>query len=160
MDSTREGEERTVRRTVALLFACLFGYSGTGAAQAVWQADLRIRDISASAADGGLRLQVVVATELGEAMAARVEIFLPVGVGLKEMAPGCVPGPNPQGVSDLRARVICRLGDIPPRSSREVHVVTTAPPPGLPRRFGAVALSDTPDPRPGNNFAERELPSP
>ncbi|HET9292839.1 MAG TPA: hypothetical protein VFO06_00980 [Gemmatimonadales bacterium] len=149
-----------MRRTIALLFAGLIGSPANGAAQAVWQADLRIRDISASGVDGGLRLQVVVAAELGEAMAARVEIFLPVGVGLKEMAPGCVPGPNPQGVSDLQARVICRLGDLPPRSSREMHVVTTAPPPGIPSRFGAVALSDTPDPRPGNNFAERELPSP
>ena len=149
-----------MRRTIALLFAGLIGVPANAAAQAVWQADLRIREISASGVDGGLRLHVVVATELGEAMAARVEIFLPVGVGLKEMAPGCVAGPSPQGVSDLRARVICRLGDLPPRSSREMHVVTTAPPPGLPRRFGAVALSDTPDPRPGNNFAERELPSP
>ena len=149
-----------MRQTMALLIAGLIGYPANGTAQAVWQADFRIRGISASEADGELRLQVVVATELGEAMAARVEIFLPVGVGLKEMAPGCVPGPSPQGVSALRARVICRLGDLPPRSSREMHVVTTAPPPGLPRRFGAVALSDTPDPRPANNFAERELLSP
>lgn len=160
MGATRQGEESTVRRTLALLFAGLLGYPANSAAQAVWQADLQVLAISASRADSGFRLRVVVATELGEAMAARVEIFLPVGVGLKELAPGCVPGPHPQGVSALRARVICRLGDLPPHSSREMHVVTTAPPPGLPRRFGAVALSDTPDPRPGNNFAERELPGP
>jgi hypothetical protein len=27
------------------------------------------------------------------------------------------------------------------------------------RGFGAMAISDTPDPKPGNNFAERVIPS-
>ena len=66
---------------------------------------------------------------LAGALAARVEILLPVGVGLVELSPGCIAGPSPPGVSALRGRVVCRLGDL-----------------------------DTPDPRPGNNFAERALP--
>jgi hypothetical protein len=37
-------------------------------------------------------------------------------------------------------------------------VTTTSPPPGLERRFGVTATSDTPDPKLGNNFAERVLP--
>jgi hypothetical protein len=47
---------------------------------------------------------------------------------------------------------------MPARSHREVFVVTTTPPIGVVRGFGAVAMSETPDPRPGNNFAERAIP--
>jgi hypothetical protein len=36
-------------------------------------------------------------------------------------------------------------------------VMTTLPPSGIPRTFGAFALSDTPDPKPGNNYAEGML---
>jgi hypothetical protein len=39
-------------------------------------------------------------------------------------------------------------------------VVTTTPPSGVARGFGAVAMSDTPDPKPGNNFADRVIPIP
>jgi hypothetical protein len=37
-------------------------------------------------------------------------------------------------------------------------VMTTMPPRGVARGFAAVAVSDTPDPKPGNNFAERVIP--
>jgi hypothetical protein len=129
-----------------------------GEAQAVWQADVQVRRLVVLETGGGLRLDAVVAVELGAADAVRLEILLPVGVGVTGLSAGCVGGPSPQGVSALRARVVCRFGGLAARSTREVHVVTTAPPPGLPRGFGAVALSDTPDPRPANNFAEKTLP--
>jgi hypothetical protein len=54
--------------------------------------------------------------------------------------------------------VICTVGNLRPRDSREFSVTTTVPPPGLERRFGVIATSDTPDPKPRNNFAERVLP--
>lgn len=145
-------------RVVLILAGGIVGLATWASSQAVWQADLQIRGLSVSETKGGLRVRVVVASEFGEAMAARVEIMLPVGVGVTELSPGCVAGPNPPGVRALRARVVCRLGDLPSRSSREVQVATTAPPSNFARGFGAVALSDTPDPRPGNNFAEKTLP--
>lgn len=147
-----------MRRAVMILASGIVALPTWGPAQAVWQADFQIRSVSVSETKGSLSFRVVVAAELGEVMAARVEILLPVGVGVTELSPGCIAGPSPPGVSALSARIVCRLGDLASRSSREVHVVTTMPPPGIARGFGAVALSDTPDPRPGNNFAEKTLP--
>ena len=100
---------------------------------------------------------MIVAAELGEVLAARVEVMLPVGVGIVALDPGCNPGPDRTGISELRARVECGLGNMAARSTRELYVVTTSPPIGVARGFAVVAMSDTPDPKPGNNFAERVI---
>jgi len=135
------------------------GQEGGGARQfALWQADLAIKSLTVSEATGNLTARVVVSVESGEALAARVEVLLPVGVGIVQLGPGCVPGPNRTGISELRARVECTLGNLPARSSRELMVVTTVPPNGVSRGFAVVAMSDTPDPKPGNNFLERTIP--
>jgi hypothetical protein len=59
----------------------------------------------------------------------------------------------------LAARVTCALGELHAGELRDVSI-TTARRPGahMPLRFAAFAFSDTPDPRPGNNFAERDAP--
>jgi hypothetical protein len=44
------------------------------------------------------------------------------------------------------------------RGFYEVLLTTTLPPQGAPKRLGVFAYSDTPDPVPGNNYAERTLP--
>jgi len=129
-----------------------------GAGQHVWQADLQVKSLTVSESHGNLTARFVVASEIGEAMAAKVEVMLPPGVGILEIGPGCKPGPNPPGVSALRARVLCTLGNLPPRTSRELFVTTTSPPQGGSRGFGVIATSDTPDPKPGNNFAEKGIP--
>ena len=98
------------------------------------------------------------AARSGEALGARVEVLLPVGVGIVNLGSGCFAGPNVTGISVLRARVECTLGNMPARSNRELWVVTTTPPNGVARGFAVVAMSDTPDPRPANNFLERVLP--
>ena len=100
----------------------------------------------------------IVAAEFGEALGARVEVLLPVGVGIVTLGSGCVAGPNVTGISALRARVECTLGNMPARSNRELFVVTTTPPNGVARGFAVVAMSDTPDPKPANNFLERVIP--
>jgi len=74
------------------------------------------------------------------------------------MGEGCHAGPSLTGISELRARVECSLGNMAARTNRSLFVVTTLPPAGVARGFGAVAMSDTPDPKPGNNFAERAIP--
>jgi hypothetical protein len=114
--------------------------------------------LEVTASKAGLTARLLVGSEVGESIATRVEVLLPVGVGLVRVSPECAGGPHPPGVSTLRARVICSLGNLPPHSVRELHIVTTVPPPGRHRGFGVMALSDTPDPRPSNNFAEKALP--
>jgi hypothetical protein len=147
-----------MERFAALLVSVLAAL-GPGARQrTLWQADLQIRRLTVSEDKGNLMARVVVAAEFGEALGARVEMLLPVGVGIVTLGPGCVAGPGVAGIRELRARVECALGDMPARSHREVFVVTTTPPIGVVRGFGAVAMSETPDPRPGNNFAERAIP--
>jgi hypothetical protein len=125
---------------------------------ALWQADLSIRSLVVTEERGNLRARIVVASEFGEALFARVEVLLPVGVGIVSLGAGCVAGPDRTGISELRARVECTLGSMPARSNREFYVVTTTPPIGVVRGFAVVAMSDTPDPKPSNNFAERVIP--
>jgi hypothetical protein len=140
------------------LMTVILGFAPAAFAQTVWQADLQIRHLSVSQAEGRLTARAVVVSELGRAHAVRLELLLPVGVGLLEMSAGCRASPGPEGVNELRARVICPLGDLATRGSRVIQVITTVPPPGVGCVFGVVALSDTPDPRPGNNFAEKGVP--
>jgi hypothetical protein len=130
------------------------------ARQHVWQSDLRILSVAVSEFKGNLTARVVVAADYGEAMGARVEVMLPVGVGIVQLGAGCAAGPSAPGVPSLHARVICTIGTIKPREPREFSVTTTVPPGAMPRRFGIMATSDTPDPKPGNNFAERAIPLP
>jgi hypothetical protein len=147
-----------MRVATVIVVGGLSGLAPTGSRQTLWQADLQVRDLSVSETAGSLTARFVVRSELGEAMAARVEVLLPIGVGLLNMSSGCSAGPHPSGISVLQGRVICTLGDLAPGASRALHVVTTEPPRGVVRGFGVVALSDTPDPRPANNFAERTIP--
>ena len=147
-----------MHRLVALVMSLLSGL-GLGARQrALWQADLSILSLTVTEAKGNLTARVVVSAEVGEALGARVEVLLPVGVGIVTLGSGCVAGPDVTGISALRARVECTLGNMPARSNREFFVVTTTPPNGVARGFAVVAMSDTPDPKPGNNFAERVVP--
>jgi hypothetical protein len=130
----------------------------SGAAQSsLWQADLQIQSLTVTESKGLLTARVVIGTELGEALATRVQVLLPVGVGIVTLGSGCAAGPNVTGINDLRGRVECTLGNLPARSHRELMVVTTTPPVGVPRGFAAVAMSETPDPKPANNFAERVI---
>jgi len=128
------------------------------AQQLIWQSDLQLRAVTLVDSGGNLTLTVVLTAELGEATAARLEVMLPVGVGIVRMERGCAAGPSPPGVPSLRARVICTVGTLRPRDVRRFSVTTTVPPPGMECRFGAMATSDTPDPKPGNNFVERMIP--
>jgi hypothetical protein len=129
------------------------------AEEPIWSADIAVQSLRVTRLDANLLARIVVYSDNDdEARAARVEILIPVGVGIVRMAVGCTASAGPPGVSVLRARVTCELGNLAVRGSREVFVMTTLPPSGIPRTFGAFAMSDTPDPKPGNNFAEGMLP--
>ncbi|HEY9383070.1 MAG TPA: hypothetical protein VIP80_06110 [Gemmatimonadales bacterium] len=147
-------------RLLALVLTVLAALNGGTRQRVLWQADLQIRSLTVSVEKGNLTARVVVGAEMGEALGARVDLLLPVGVGIVAMGEGCHAGPSVTGISELRARVECTLGNLPARSNRTLFVVTTTPPIGVARGFGAIAMSDTPDPKPGNNFAERAIPLP
>jgi hypothetical protein len=61
-------------------------------------------------------------------------------------------------VPSLRATVACDIGAIPDQGFREVILTTTLPVSASPSRFGVFTYSSTPDPVPGNNYAERIIP--
>ena len=61
-------------------------------------------------------------------------------------------------VPSLRGTVLCDVGNISNRGFKEVTLTTTLPVEPLPKRIGAFAYSGTPDPEPGNNYAERTIP--
>ena len=125
----------------------------------IWQADVRVQTLAFTEAKRGapLSARVVITVESSnEARAVRVEIMLPIGVGVLQMPPGCRPSPSP--VTSLNARVTCELGDIPVRGFRDLLITTTARAAAGPLRIAVFALSDTPDPLPANNFAEKVLP--
>ena len=103
--------------------------------------------------------RVVVYTERDDdARDAHLLVLLPVGVGIERLAPGCAASTAPSQVPSLRATVQCDFGAVPDHGFREVVVTTTLPPEGLVKRFGVFTWSATPDPMPGNNYAERTLP--
>jgi hypothetical protein len=143
---------------VAGLAAALTTGWPASAQEPVWRADIQVQSIRVTRLDANLLARIVVYSDNDdEARAARVEILIPVGVGIVRMAVGCTASAAPPGLSALRARVTCELGTLAVRDSREVFVMTTIPPSWITRTFGAFAMSDTPDPRPGNNFAEGML---
>ena len=144
--------------SVGFAAALLAGWPASAEEQ-LWRADIRIQSLRVTRLDANLLARVVVYSENDdEARAARVEILVPVGVGIVRMAAGCTASSGPPGISILRARVSCELSTLPVRSTREVFVMTTIPPARIPTSFGAFVMSDTPDPNPGNNFAEGRLP--
>lgn len=143
---------------VAGLAAALTAGWPASAEERLWRADIQVQTLRVTRLDANLLARIVVYSDNDdEARAARVEILIPVGVGILRMAEGCTASAGPPGVRALQARVTCELGALAVRGSREVFVMTTVPPSGIPRTFGAFVMSDTPDPRPGNNYAEGTL---
>ncbi|HJU75217.1 MAG TPA: hypothetical protein VJ717_15855 [Gemmatimonadaceae bacterium] len=125
----------------------------------VWQADIQIRTLEVTQTKRSMSVRVVIYTENDdEARNARLLFLLPVGVGIERLGTGCIASPGPSNVPALRAAVTCDLGGIPNHGFREVAITTTLPTEGLAKRIGVFAYSATPDPVPGNNYAERIVP--
>jgi hypothetical protein len=148
-------------RTAGLAALAAVGLgAGPGAApiQQVWRADLRIQSLDVqSLGAGGYALRLVVTSDRDDAaQSARLELLLPVGVGVLRATPGCRPSPSP--INGLAGRLTCELGTIPARGTREITVAMSSPGSGARPRVAAMVMSDTPDPVPGNNYLERELP--
>lgn len=122
----------------------------------VWQSDLEIESLEVAElrSGGSVNARIVISAEGSDAArAVRLEIMLPIGVGVLRLAQGCTPSASP--VTGLNARVTCELGEVQPRGIREIAISTTSRKSSIPLRFAAFAYSDTPDPSPANNFAER-----
>jgi hypothetical protein len=127
--------------------------------QQVWQADIQIRTLEITRSKTNMRARVVIYTDRDDdARDARLVILLPVGVGIDRLATGCAASAGPTMVPALRAMVLCDMGQIPNHGFREVEITTTLPAESLSKRFGVFTYSSTPDPVPGNNYAERVIP--
>ena len=153
--------QTTVSQILALVLLPLAaGVLHAGSRQPLkWQADIQIRTLEITRSRTGMSLRVVVYTENDdEARDAKVLILLPIAVGIEKLGPGCTATAGPSMMPSLRATVACDLGVIADRAFREVQLATTLPPDESPRRFGVFAYSATPDPKPGNNYAERIIP--
>jgi hypothetical protein len=143
-----------------------------GDAQAVWQADVRVQLLEVTAlrpaptltarrsdsTTGAQQLSarvVITSDNDDDARSVRLDILLPVGAGVIRYPSGCQASPS--AVSTLTGRVTCDLGNIPVRGLREIVISTTGTV-SKGARFAAIVTSDTPDPTPGNNFAEQVVP--
>lgn len=149
-----------IRSIAWAILPVAMGAVGATARQSLrWQADIQIRTLEVTKSRSGLSVRVVVYSENDdEARDARVLILLPVAVGIERLGPGCAASNGPAMMPSLRATVSCDLGAIADRGYREVRIATTLPPDRTPRRLGVFAYSATPDPIPGNNYAERIIP--
>jgi hypothetical protein len=135
------------------------GYTGPHQ-ELAWQADVQIKTLEVTRARSGLSVRVVVYTEHDdEARDVRLLILLPVGAGIQKLVAGCTASAAPSQMPSLHATVACELGSIADRGLHEVVVTITPPSSGNESRLGVFAYSATPDPRPGNNYAERVLPT-
>ena len=145
--------------TLSLLTLMAHTSAATDDAQnQVWQADVQIRTLEVTKSRSSMTARVVVYNERDDdARDARLVVLLPLGVGIDRLAPGCSAKAGPSMVPSLRAAVECDLGSIQNRGIKEVVVVTTLPPDVLAKRFGVFVYSSTPDPIPGNNYAERTI---
>jgi hypothetical protein len=147
------------RQLTRIALSGLLLVTASPAPQHAWQADIQIRTLEVTRTKTTISARVVVYTENDdEAQNARLLILLPVGVGIARLSPGCVATPAPSMVPSLRAAVTCEMGAIPDRGLREIQLTTTVPTESVPKRFGVFTYSSTPDPVPGNNYAERVIP--
>ena len=152
--------QRPPSRSISLLPLLLLGAGNPLALQALqrWQADIQIRTLEVTKMKTNLSVRVVVYTENDdEARDARLLILLPVGVGIERLGASCAATPGPSMVPSLRGTVLCDVGNIPNGGFKEVSLTTTLPSEPLPKRLGAFTYSRTPDPAPGNNYAERTI---
>ena len=146
-----------IGRMMVALAALSTGRVVAASAQEVWQADVRIQSLEVTGGRGSIAIRVVVTSDNDDdAMGVRLDVLLPVGAGVMRLAQGCRASPSP--VANLAARVTCELGTIVVRGLREVTIAASTPPPGPGHKVAVVVMSDTPDPEPANNYAERMVP--
>lgn len=149
-----------MRRTMNLvaLVLTLLLLCSVAAAQARSQADVLVRSLAVTEAAGKLTFKFEVFSFHDDgARNTTVRVLLPVGVKFLSSATGCTPStPVPDGTHSLAT---CDIGPLAVGESRSVQVVTTVPSiPTIRKTFGAFAWSETPDPRPRNNYGEATAP--
>jgi hypothetical protein len=145
--------------TLSLLPLITYSNVAAGRRQGqVWQADVQIRTLEVTRSRSNMTARVVVYSEKDdEARDSHLIVLLPLGVGIDKLAAGCTATAGPSMLPSLRAAVECDLGSIPDHGIRETVITTTLPPDVFPKRFGVFVYSSTPDPAPGNNYAERTI---
>lgn len=147
-----------MNKMLTFAFAAMLFTASTAASQERWQADLRISSITVAEGIGKLTCKVVVYSDHDDdARNTTIRILLPVGTKFISSATGCSASPS-ASADGTQGVATCDIGTIPVGGSRTVQVVTSLPPKGISKTFGAFAWSITPDPHPGNNYGEGSAP--
>ena len=127
-------------------------------AQARSQADVQVRSMTAARVGDTLVCKFeVFSFHDDDAVNTTARVLLPVGTKFLSSATACV---GSTAVRDgTQAFATCDIGRLGVGESKTVQVVTTLPHIATIRKtFGAFAWSETPDPRPRNNYGEATAP--
>jgi len=145
--------------TVALGVVMLTMRKVTSVQHRFWQADVGIQSLTVEPANGELRARVVIYSGMDDpSRGVRVEVLLPLGTSVLRMPPGCRVGAD-TGVGDqVRGRISCELGTLRVRERRELDLGITVPAPGVVKSVAAFVSSESPDPRPGDNYLVKLVP--
>jgi|SoiMethySBSTD1v2_1073268.scaffolds.fasta_scaffold54852_5 hypothetical protein len=146
-----------MKKTIVVLLTILAA-AAVVTGQARSQADVQVRSMTVSEAAGNLTLKFeVFSFNDDDARNTTARVLFPVNVKFLSSATGCTASPPvPDGTHSF---AVCNIGRLRVGESRTVQVVTTIPSIATIRKtFGAFAWSETPDPRPGNNYGEATAP--
>jgi len=147
-----------MKKIIVAVFLTILSASAVVTAQERSQADVQVRSMTVSEATGKLTLKFeVFSFNDDDARNTTARVLFPVDVKVLSSATGCTASPPmPNGT---QAFAVCSVGRLHVGESRTVQVVTTIPSIATIRKtFGAFAWSETPDPRPGNNYGEATAP--
>jgi uncharacterized protein DUF11 len=147
-----------IANTLGTVLITLFTVSTVALAQERSQADVQVRSMAAAETAGRLTCKFeVFSFNDDDARNTTARVLFPVGVKFVSSATGCRPSAAmPDGT---QAFAVCNIGRLAVGASRTMQVVTTVPTiRGIRKTFGAFAWSETPDPRPGNNYGEATAP--
>lgn len=142
--------------------ATLLAIVGTGL-QSVGQPRLRQSDIgiqvmTVQAEAGELVSRVVVYAGMDDPSdGVHLEFLLPPGSTVYRMPPGCGTEGDGRG-SPIRGRISCNLGTLAVHERRQLVFATSVPGLAVPKSVAAFVSSDSPDPRPGDNFSLKTVP--
>ena len=134
------------------------GLLSPGGQQRLRQSDIGIQVITVQVEAGELISRVVVYAGMDDPSdGVRLELLLPPGSTVFRMPPGCMSDADPRG-SQVRGRISCSLGTLAVHERRQLVFATSIPAPAVPKSVAAFVSSDSPDPRPGDNFSLRTAP--
>ncbi len=126
--------------------------------QRLRQSDIGIQALTVQIEAGAMVSHVVVYAGMDDPSdGVHLELLLPPGSTVLRMPPECVAVTDVKG-SPVRGRISCNLGTFVVNERRHLVFASSVPLPTIPKAVAAFVSSDSPDPRPGDNFSLKILP--